>query len=92
MVRPLDHVTVIQQFNFAEKLHQDSHTHPEISRLQAEDIQRRQRIMEQRRTQETHKTERAKIHLREDYRQSRRRRQRPSAKKTGPAGGIDLKG
>ena len=92
MVRPLDHVTVIQQINFAEKLHQDSHSHPEISRLQAEDIQRRQRIMEQTRTQKTHKPERAKIHLREEFRQGRRRLQRPSTKKTGPTGKIDLKG
>ena len=31
MVRPLDHVTVIQQINFAERIHQNQQTHPEIS-------------------------------------------------------------
>jgi len=92
MVRPLDHVTVIQQMNFAERLHQDAHTHPEISRLQAEYIQRQERILEQKRTQATHKPERAKIHLRPDPRHGGRRRRRSPAKKKGPPGGIDFRG
>ncbi|MBN2288598.1 MAG: hypothetical protein JXQ83_04645 [Candidatus Glassbacteria bacterium] len=92
MVRPLDHVTVIQQMNFAEKLHQDAHTHPEISRQQAEDIQRRQRILEQKRTQQTHRAERSKIHLRDDHGPGGRRRRRNPAKKKGPARRIDLIG
>jgi len=92
MVRPLDHATVIQQINFQEKLHQDSYTHPEISRLQAEEISRRQKILEQKRTQETHRSERAKIHLREDFKQGGRCRKRSAAKKKGTTGKIDLRG
>ena len=90
MVRPLDHVTVIQQINFAERIHQNQQTHPEISNLQAEAIEQQKRVLERRRTQATHKSERAKIHLRED-RGGRRRQGKAGAKSAkGKRKGIDL--
>lgn len=91
MVRPLDHVTVIQQMNIADKLQYDAQSHPEISRQQAEELQRRQKILEQKRTQATDKTERSKIHLREDNRGGGRRRN-PAGKKKNKRRGIDLIG
>jgi hypothetical protein len=86
MVRPLDHVTVIQQINFAEREHQNQVVHPEISRLQAEaiDIERMER--DRRRTQNVHKTEKGKIHLQGDTGEKpRKRKGRP-----GKGGRVDL--
>ena len=82
MVRPLDHVTVIQQINFAERIHQNQQTHPEISNLQAEVIDQQKRAVERQRTQAAHKSERTKIHLREDRGRGRQ----------GKAGGKPGKG
>ena len=61
MVRPLDHVIVIQQINFAERVHQNLQTHPEISKLQSEVIEQQKRAAERRRTRSVNKTERSRI-------------------------------
>jgi len=65
MVRPLDHVTVIQQINFAERVHQNLQTHPEISKLQAEVIEQQKKAIERRQTQTVQKTERSRIIIHE---------------------------
>jgi hypothetical protein len=92
MVRPLDHATVMQQMNVADKLHQNAQSHPEISRQQAEELQRRQKILEQKRTKATEKTERSKIHLREDNKKGGGRRRKSARNKKGRRRGIDLMG
>ena len=92
MVRPLDHITVIQQINIADKLSHNAQSHPEISRQQAEELQRRQKILEQKRTQATEKSERSKIHLREDNNKGGGRRRKSSGNKKGRGRGIDFIG
>ena len=91
MVRPLDHVMVIQQINFAERVHQNFQTHPEISKLQSEVIEQQKRAAQRRQTRSVDKTERARIiiHEKSAY-------QRVGKKKGGLAGnkrsrGIDLR-
>ena len=91
MVRPLDHVTVVQQINFAERVHQDLQTHPEISKLKSEVIEQQQRAAQSRQTRSLDKTERSRIiiHEKSTY-------DRVGRKKGGLAGnrrsrGIDLK-
>lgn len=88
MVRPLDHVTVIQQINFAERIHQNQQTHPEFSNLQAEVIDQQTRALERRRTQATHKSERAKIHLREDQGRGRQGKPEENPARAGGRGSI----
>jgi len=66
MVRPLDHVTVIQQINFAERVHQNLQTHPEISKLQAEVIEQQKRAARRRKTRSVNKTERYRINNHEE--------------------------
>ena len=61
MVRPFDHVMVIQQINFAERVHQNFQTHPEISKLQSEVIEQQKRAAERKRTRSVDKTERSRI-------------------------------
>lgn len=93
MVRPLDHVTVIQQINFAEKVHQNQQFHPELSKLQSEVIDQQKREIERRKTQSVHKSERTRIHLR-DEQNHRRGRKGGERRKKGLGGGgrsIDLK-
>lgn len=70
MVRPLDHVTVIQQINFAEREHQNLQLHPMLSRQAAEDALLNKAEEQRKRTNETTKTERSAV------RPSERRRDR----------------
>jgi hypothetical protein len=90
MVRPLDHVTVIQQINFAEKFHQNQQVHPEVSKLQAEIIDKEKRSAEKKRTQALEKSERTRIHLRKEGRGAQGRGDRSSGKKR-KGRGIDLR-
>ncbi|HUU26378.1 MAG TPA: hypothetical protein VM123_01075 [archaeon] len=89
MVRPLDHVTVIQQINFAERVHQNQQMHPELSRLQAEAIEREKKIAENKKTQALHKPEKTKIHLRDEGARYRGREKKRKIRK-GKRRGIDL--
>jgi hypothetical protein len=90
-VRPLDHVTVIQQINFVEREQQNLQTHPELSRLASEEVELRKVAQERRRTKETSRSERTAIRPDE----SRERKGRGGAKKPkdkGEKGGrVDLR-
>lgn len=90
MVRPLDHVTVIQQINFAERVHQNLQNHPEISKLQAEVIEQQKRAAERKRTRSVNETERARIiiHEKSAHRRGGKKKGRPAGNKRR---GIDFK-
>ena len=90
MLRPLDHITVIQQINFAERIHQNQQTHPEISKLQAEVIQQEQRNIQRRQTQCVHKTVGCRIHLHQEGYYTRVGRKIDSSAGNTPSR-IDLK-
>jgi hypothetical protein len=90
MVRPLDHVTVIQQINFAERVHQNLQTHPEVSKLAAEAVDREKRLAETRKTKALHKSERARIHPKEREFGARSGYGKRKSKE-GKRPGIDLK-
>ncbi len=91
MVRPLDHVIVIQQINFAERVHQNLQTHPEISKLQAELIEQQKRAAERRQTQSVNKTERSRIiiHEKSAHRRGGKKKGRSAGNKRRR--GIDFK-
>jgi len=63
MIEPLNHLIVIQQINFVERVHQNLQTHPEISKLQSEVVDQAKREQAKRRTQALHRTERSRIIL-----------------------------
>ncbi|MFH1069337.1 MAG: hypothetical protein V1794_06905 [Candidatus Glassbacteria bacterium] len=66
---PLDHVTVIQQINFAEREHQNLQTHPERSQLASGLVDLRNREAALRKTMAVHPSARSRIHLREEDRE-----------------------
>ena len=69
MTRPLDHITVLQQINFAERVHQDQQTHPELTMLKAEAAGRRMKAEARQRPNPTTSTRRTGVRLHgENYR------------------------
>ena len=69
MIRPLDHITVIQQINFAEREQQNLQTHPERSMLASGLVDQRNRAESLRKTNALHRPERIKTHLHEEDRE-----------------------
>jgi hypothetical protein len=63
MPMPLDHVTVIQQINFAEWAHHDLQVHPEMTMLKARVIDDRNRAESRQRTNSTDTTRRSGFRL-----------------------------
>jgi hypothetical protein len=68
-VRPLDHVTVIQQINFAEREQQNLQTHPERSQLASSVVDRINREAALRKTTAVRSSARSRIHLHEEDRE-----------------------
>lgn len=60
MVRPLDHVTVLQQISLAGREHQHLQSHPELSRLAAESVQREKQVAESRQARPAQRSERTR--------------------------------
>lgn len=58
MASPLDHVTVIQQINFAERVHQDLQLHPDLTMHKAEAAHRRLRAENRQRPNPANHTDR----------------------------------
>ena len=91
MVRPLDHVTVVQQINFAERVHQDLQTHPEISKLKSEVIEQQKRAAQRRQARSVDKTERSRIIIAEKSTYDRVGKKRGGVAENMLSRGIDIK-
>ena len=91
MVRPLDHVTVIQQINFAERVHQDLQTHPEISNLKSEVIEQQKIAAQSRQTRSVDKTERSRTIIHEKTTYDRVGRKKGSLSGNRRSRSIDLR-
>ncbi len=91
MVRPIDHATVMQQFQFVEKENQQLQSHPELSRLQSEQQELRRAAEERRRTKESSRSEKTKIHLDEKHQESGRRKNKGRGSGDGRGGNLDIR-
>ena len=63
MPQPLDNVTVIQQINFAERVHQDQQYHPQWTKLKTAEDHRRLRAELRSRTVPASATSRTGVRL-----------------------------
>ena len=88
MVRPLDHATIMQQVNFADKQAQENMAHPEANRYNSAENEKLRRIEEKERTIETQKTAKSIVHRKEEDQGNREKRRKHKEK--GKGSSLDI--
>ena len=89
MVRPLDHATIMQQANFADKQAQENMAHPEANRYNSAENEKLRRVEERERTIETQKTAKSIVHRKEEDQGNRKKKRRNQEKGKGKSLDIE---